>query len=69
MNIVIEGTMATATSPEGIKREMGLDKFINQVAPPCMDTGNQILGDGIKSVLSKDNFTIVHIRAHPPSIT
>jgi hypothetical protein len=65
MNIVIEGTMATATSPEGIKKEMGLDKFINQVAPRAWTRVTKSLGDGIKSVLS--GLELHHRRTSEPT--
>jgi len=65
MNITITGTTASTVSPEGVKASMDLAKFLEAVCPPCMDTGEQILCDGIKSIQSMDGFTIVVHQSAP----
>jgi len=58
----------TATSPEGQSASMPIGDFLARVAPRHMDTGDTILPDGVKTVLSKGRIT-VWIYEQAPALT
>jgi hypothetical protein len=66
-HIHIEGTEASATSPEGQTATLSLETLLARIAPPRMDTCGAILPDGIKMILSRGAHTI-WVHESPPRV-
>lgn len=56
--VTIEGSAIHAVSPEGKEASMPLDEFFKRVRGARMDTGDMILPDGVKTIISDGVFSI-----------
>lgn len=56
--LLIKGTQVQATSPEGQTAKISIEDWLARVAPARMDTGDAILPDGVKAVLSRGVATL-----------
>jgi hypothetical protein len=65
MRVEIEGADVQAVSPEGQKAVMLLPEFLGKVFVRRPDTGDMIFPDGVKSVRSEGNITIVAHETSP----
>lgn len=66
-SVTIEGTEATALSPEGNSATMPLEKLLAQLTPQGTGTGEIILPDGVKGISGNGRVT-VWIHETPPSV-
>jgi hypothetical protein len=65
--VYVSGDNIHVVSPEGSAATMPLETLFARIGGPLMDTGNVVLPDGIKAVLSRGPVTIwVHER--PPQV-
>jgi hypothetical protein len=56
--VSIEGSEASATSPEGKTARMPLDALLSTLSPPATGTGETILPTGTRAVLNEGQITI-----------
>lgn len=65
--ITIKGKQVTAQSPEGASASMPLDRFLDKigVTSGSLNTGEDMLPDGVKAIRSRDGVTIVVHEASP----
>lgn len=64
--VVIEGTQAKTTTPEGALRIMELAELLPRLRPE-LGTGPLVLPNGVKAVLSQDRITVL-VYEKPPHI-
>jgi hypothetical protein len=63
--LTIQGTEVHLVTPEGMNLVMPLDKFLDKLAPPKIDTGGIILPDGTKAAFSQGSTTVWVYEAPP----
>ena len=63
--VSINGRDVIATTPEGLEAKAPLTVFLNRLAAPGMDTGDLVLPDGVKSMISRPPCVIL-VHQTPP---
>jgi hypothetical protein len=65
--ILIEGSRAETTSAEGVTSTLPLERFVQALSPPGLDSGGLIFPDGTVMVSSRGPFTVV-VNQIPPRV-